>query len=181
VDKLVYWLLRADGSATYNSITGMLAETTAAYLATLPAGKTAFADLASSDINKIKAKVLKRGRGPRGRWIMDLDIQGVIEDVNRDGKTPLLREQPDGSYRLKGNEITIEEYMPGLDESAKDTAFIGFGDPATFLVGMVGGMQIASDASVRFDKNQTCFRATTVVDIKRKPVATFCIGKTAAA
>jgi len=180
-DKLAYWLLRADGSASYNSITGMLAEATADYIYSLPAGKTGFADLADSDLTKIKAKALKRGRGQRARWIMDLEIQGLIENMNREGKVPVIREQPDGSMRVKQNEVTIEEYMPGLDETAAATGFIGYGDPATFLVAMVGGMQIASDASVRFDKNQTCFRGTTIVDIKRKPVKTFILAKTAAA
>ena len=46
---------------------------------------------------------------------------------------------------------------------------------------MVGGLQIASDASVKFDKNQTAFRGTTIVDIKRKPVQTMVLLKTAAA
>jgi HK97 family phage major capsid protein len=179
-DKLSHWLLRADGSASYNSITGMLAETAADYVYSLPAGKTGFADLADTDLTRIKAKNLKRGRGQRARWIMDLEIQGLIENMNREGKAPVIREQPDGSMRIKQNEVVIEEYMPGLDESAAATAFLGYGDPATFIAAMVGGIQIASDTSVRFDKNQTCFRGTTIVDIKRKPVKTFTVAKTAA-
>lgn len=181
IDKLAYWLLRADGTASYNSITGALAETTAAYVYTLPAGKTAFSDLAGTDITKAKAKTLKRGRGPRGRWIMDLEVQGIVEEIDRTGKVPLIREREDGTMLLKQNPIVNDEYMPGLDESNKDTGFALYGDLATYLVGMVGGLQIASDASVKFDKNQTAFRGTTIVDIKRKPVATLMLVKTAAA
>jgi HK97 family phage major capsid protein len=179
-DRLAYWLLRADGSATYNSITGMLAEATADYVYSLPSGKTGFADLTDQDLNKAKAKVLKRGRGLKGRWIMDLEVQGVIENIDRTGKVPTITYAQDGTPRIKQNEVTIEEYMPGLDESAPATGFALYGDPATYVVAMVGGMQIASDSSVRFDKNQTAFRATTIVDIKRKPVKTLVVLKTAA-
>ena len=181
IDKLAYWALRADGTAAYNSITGLLNETTAAYVKSLPGGKTAFSDLTAADITAIKAKCLKRGRGPKGRWLMDLEIQGLVEDIDRNGKVPLIREKEDGSMTLKQNPIVNDEYMPGLDESAKDTGFMLYGDLATLLVGMVGGIRIASDSSVKFDKNQTAFRGDTIVDIKRKPVATLILATTAAA
>lgn len=180
IDKLAYWLLRADGTAAYNSITGALNETTAAYIKSLPAGKKAFADLTAQDITAIKAKCLKRGRGPKGRWLMDLEIQGLVEDIDRNGKVPLIREKDDGTMLLKQNPIVNDEYMPGLDESAPETGFALYGDLATMLVGMVGGIRIASDASVKFDKNQTAFRGDAIVDIKRKPVATLILAKTAA-
>jgi HK97 family phage major capsid protein len=181
IDKLAYWTLRADGTATYNSITGALNETTAAYILAMGAGKTAFSDLTAANLTDIKAKCLKRGRGKAARWLMDLEIQGIIEDIERTGKVPLIREKEDGTMLLKQNPIEIEEYMPGKDESAAATGFLLYGDLATILVGMVGGLQIASDASVKFDKNQTAFRATAIADIKRKPVATMILGKTAAA
>jgi HK97 family phage major capsid protein len=179
IDKLAYWTLRADGGASYNSITGALAEATAGYVYSLPAGKTAFSDMTATDLQKIKAKSLKRGRGPKGRWILDLEVLGLIEDMDRTGKNPVLREREDGTYVVKQNPVVIEEHMPGLDESAAATGFALYGDPATIMLGMVGGLQIASDASVKFDKNQTAFRATTIMDIKRKPVATLIVAKTA--
>ena len=179
VDKLAYWLLRADGTASYNSITGILAETDVNYVYSLPAGKTAFSDLTATDINKAKAKVFKRGR-TRGVWLMDEDIQGIVEELDRTGKVPIITFAQDGSPRIKQRPVVIEEYMPGTDESAAATAFAAFGDLATYIVGMVGGMHLASDASYRFGQNQTTFRATTVMDMKRKPVKTFTTLKTAA-
>lgn len=180
IDKLAYWALLGDASTNYNGIRGALHENTADYVVTLPNGKTAFADVTNADLNKAKANTFRRGRGPRARWVMSLDLQGVLEDVDRTGKIPVLREQPDGSYRCKGAPVIVEEHMPGLDDSAAATGFALYGDMATTLIGMVGGMQIASDSSVRFDKNQTAFRATTIVDIKRKPVKTMTLLKTAA-
>jgi HK97 family phage major capsid protein len=181
VDKLAYWLLRADGTAAYNSITGLLAETTADYVYALPNGKTAFGEVTAQDLSKAKAKLLKRGRGPRGRWLMDLEILDTLGDLDRTGKLPVVKEREDGSFSIKGNPVVIEEYMPGLDESAAATGFAAVGDLATYLVAMVGGMRIASDASVKFDKNQTAFRGDVIVDIKRKPIKTLVLLKTAAA
>jgi HK97 family phage major capsid protein len=181
IAKLVYWLLRADGTATYNSLTGLLNEATAGYIYTLPGGKTSFGDLAAQDLTKIKSQTLKRGRGARGRWIMNLDIQSVVEDMDRTGKLPVIRESEAGEIRIKTNPVLIEEDMPGLDESAGGTAFAAFGDPATLLMAMVGGIQIASDASVKFDKNQTAFRGTTIMGFGRKPVNTLTVIKTAGA
>jgi HK97 family phage major capsid protein len=180
VDKLAYWALLGDATDEYNSVRGALKEDTSDYIVTLPNGKTAFADVTNSDLNKAKANTYRRGRGPRARWVMSLDIQGVIEDLDRTGKVPVLREQPDGTYRCKGAPVVIEEHMPGTDDSAVATGFALYGDMATTMVGMVGGIQIASDSSVRFDKNQTAFRATTIVDIKRKPVKTMTLLKTSA-
>jgi HK97 family phage major capsid protein len=180
IDKLSYWLLRANGAAAYNSLTGILAESTAAYVYSLANGKTAFADLAAADLNKIKAKCLKRGRGPRGRWMMDLEVLGLIEDMDRTGKSPVLRERDDGSYTVKQNPVITEEYMPGLDESAAGTGFLVYGDLATMLMAMVGGLEIQSDSSRHFDTDQTAFRAKTVMAFARKPVATMITVKTAA-
>jgi HK97 family phage major capsid protein len=181
VDKLGYWLLRADASASYNTLTGILNEATAAYLYSLGAGKTAFADLADTDLQKIKAKCLKRGRGPKGRWLMDLEIQGIIESMDRTGKLPVIREREDGTMVVKQNPVVIGEHMPGLDESAPSTAFAVYGDLATMMMVQVGGMEVMSDASRHFDTDQTAFRAKTIMAFGRKPVATLITVKTAAA
>lgn len=178
IDKLAYWALRADGSTDYNSITGALNDAT--YLKALPNGKTAFADVTADDVYGAEDSVLARGRGPKARWVVSHDVLSILKNIDRLGKFGLID-------RLNGN-ITIDNYptvqevhMPVRSESAAATGFALFGDPASILVGMVGGLLIAADASVKFDKNQTCFRGTTIVDIKRKPVNTLVTLKTAAA
>ena len=65
------------------------------------------------------------------------------------------------------------------DEANK--AFLGYGDLATFLVGLVGGIQIGVSTEYLFGENQTAFRAIVNMDMKRKPSATYTILKTAAA
>ena len=178
IDKLAYWLLRADGTATYNSLTGLLAQTT--YTVSLPNGKTAFADVTAEDIYAAEDSVLARGRGPNAKWLLSHDILSIVKNVDRLGKFGLVD-------RANGN-LTIDNYgtvqdtgMPVRSESAKATGFAAFGDLKSYILGMVGGLQIASDSSVKFDKNQTCFRATTIMDIKQKPVNTLVTLKTAAA
>lgn len=181
VEGVANWAVVADASSTYNSIRGILADNTAAYIHTLAPGKTSFGDLAKSDLTGMKGKCLKRGRGAKGVFLMSNDILGVCEDMDRTGKTPVVRENPDGSPRILMNNVAINEDMPDLTDSAAGKGFIGFGDLATWLVGIVGGIQVASDGSYLFGKNQTAFRAIAQMDIQRKPVATWILGKTAGA
>lgn len=181
IARLVYWLIRADGSSTYNSITGLLAEATADYVYYLPAGKTKFADATALDYGKARANNFARGRGPAARWLLGIDIQDLAEEIDRTGKNPLIREREDGSYRIKNIQVQVEEDMPGESESAVSTGFAVVGDLKTILVGMVGGMRVRSDSSVGFKEDQTWFAADTVVDIKRKAIKSLTVMKTAAA
>ena len=179
IQGMTDWLINADGTATYNSITGILKEATAAYIYSLPAGKTAFSDLTKADMQKIKAKCLKRGRA-KGVWLASLEVQGIMEDMDRLGKVPVITYDQAGNARALQNPIEIDEGMPDLADSAANTAILGFGDPATWLVGLVGGIQVAVSTEYLFGKNQTAFRGVLNLDIKRKPVATFITAKTAA-
>lgn len=175
------WLILADGSANYNAITGILAEATARYVVTMPAGKKSFADLTKADLTRVKANNLKRGRGPRATWMHSVDIMGLMEDMDRQGKVPVCTYTPDGMARCLMNPCIIEEAMPDLADDAVNKAFLGYGDLATFLVGLVGGIQIGVSTEYLFGQNQTAFRAIVNMDMKRKPSATYTILKTAAA
>jgi HK97 family phage major capsid protein len=172
-------LLSGDGTSTYNGITGILNESTAAYVYTMPSGKTAFSDLTATYLRAAMAKALKRGRA-NGVWVLSLDVLGVIEDLDRTGKVPVVSYSPTGETLVFRRPVVIDEGMPDSADSAAAKAFFGFGDLRTYMVGLVGGIQIATSEHVRFDKNQTAFRGTVNFDIKRKPVATFITGKTAA-
>lgn len=179
LDGLSKWVILADGTASYNSLTGIINEAT--YKTSMPSGKMAFADLAKSDLTAIKKATLKRGRA-RGRWLMALDVLGLIEDLDRDGKTPVLTYAQDGTPRILQNPVTIDEDMLDLADSAKDTTVLAFGDLAAMLVAMAGnGLRMATSTEFYFNRNQTCFRALAHIDIKRKPANIMRILKTAAA
>lgn len=178
IEGIVNTLLNGDGTSSYNSVTGILAEAT--YVTNLPAGKKSFADLAKTDLSKVKNATLKRGRA-RGVFLMSEDILGVIEDIDRLGKVPLITYAQDGTARVLQKPVVIDEGMPDLADDAVSTGFVGFGDLSVYLVGLVGGIQIASSTDARFEYNQTAFRGLVNMDIKRKPVNTFRLLKTAAA
>jgi hypothetical protein len=65
IDGLSYGILYADGTSSYNSMTGLLQEATAAYVSALPTGKTGFADLTKMDLSKAKAKAEAAGADDR--------------------------------------------------------------------------------------------------------------------
>lgn len=172
-------LLSGDGTTDFNSFTGILKEATAGYIYSLT-GATAFSGLTKAHLSAIKAKADKRGRA-RGVWLMSEYIKGIVEDLDRTGKVPVITYRAsDGMPLLLGNPIVVDEGMPDLADSAVSTACIGFGDLATYLVGLVGGIQLAVSSEVYFNKNQTCFRGTINYALVRKPRPSFITGKTAA-
>lgn len=179
VDGLANWLVTADGTASYNSCTGILRQGTP-YRLSMDAGKVGFGNLDKGFLTALKSAVLKRGRA-RGSWLLSNDVLGLIEDLDRNGKVPVVTYAQDGTPRVLQNPVVLDESMPDVAESAVDTPFIGFGDLATFWVGLVGGIQIGVSQEVLFKRNQTAFRAVLNGQILRKPVKTFVTGRTAAA
>jgi len=178
LNGLVNWFINADGTASYNSDTGVLNDTQNVY--TLGSGKTGFADVVKTDLDKAKAKVLKRGRA-RGNWLMHLTVLGVLEELNRTGKTPVVSHDNAGNARVLYQPAKLDEDMPDLDSSAKSTAFMGYGDLSAWLVAIAGnGIEIATSKEYFFNRNQTCFRAMGHIDIVRKPINTWVLLKTAA-
>lgn len=174
------WLLNADGTSSYNSLTGILRETAADYVLSLRSGHTTFLSMDNQDLNAALAKVLKRGRA-RGSWVMSLYTYGAVEDLNRTGKVPVVTYGQDGAARIKQRPLVIDELMPDEGDENPSTAFAGFGDLKTYLVGLVGGIQMGMSTEYLWGKNQTAFRGVLNLDIKRKPIKTFVTIKTAAA
>jgi HK97 family phage major capsid protein len=142
---------------------------------------TTFASLSNADLRKLMRSVLLRARRA-GAFVGGPYLIDVLEEIGREGKVPILREAGDGSYRVKGKLFIEDEGMPDEDDSAADAALMAFGDPKTWAVILAGaGIQIATDASVRFLYNQTAFRALGHVDVVRKPGNTWALLKSKAA
>ena len=169
-------VINADGTAAYNSNTGMLADAAN----TVRMAGTTFPSLTNADLRKLMLGVLLRARRI-GQFVGSGYAISIMEDIEREGKMPILREQADGSYRVKGKVFNEDEGMPDESDSAADAPFLGFGDPKTWAVVLAGaGLQIAADSSHRFRENQTGFRALGHVDIVRKPGNTWALLKTKA-
>lgn len=178
LDGLSYAILNADGTSTYNSLTGVLKETTAGYISSLPGGKTAFSDVTKGDLTAAKAKALRKAQNI-GVWLVGAYILGLIEDFDRTGKREVITDGPSG-LRCLGNPVVVDAYMPTSSDSAAATGFAVFGDLKTMFVGLVGGIKIAVSTEVLFKRNQTGFRGVINFDIKRKPFAGLITLKTAA-
>lgn len=176
-------LLNGDGTSTYNSITGLLNETNADYVVTMANGKKSFTDITAQVLISAMSGCLKRARA-RGSFLMSEDTLGILGELNREGKVPVVTYSPDGTPLVFRRPVIIDEGMPDIGLPTADQAgkaFIGFGDLKTFAVGLVNGIKLASSTDALFAANQTAFRGTINFDIKRKAAKTYKIIKTAAA
>lgn len=173
IQGLCDWLINADGTASYNSMSGMLADTVNVVRMT----GTAFSDLTNDDLRKLMRAVLRRAR-VMGSFVGGPYAIDVLEGIDRTGKIPVLRESADGSYVVKGKRFVEDEGMPDETDSAAGAAFLAFGDPKTWAVVLAAnGLQIAFDSSIGFRANQTWYRALGHVDIVRKPGNTWALLK----
>jgi len=180
LDGLAKWVILADGTASYNSDTGILNETT--YVSTMAAGKKAFGDVDNPSLVKALQAMLVRGRGPRCRWVMSLYVLGILEELNRTGKVPVISYGTGDEVYCKRRPVVIDENFPDEADDGAAKVVLGVGDLAAYLVVVAAsGIQIASSTEYLFGKNQTCFRATGHIDVVRKPVNNFRLLKTAAA
>lgn len=171
-------LLLGDGSAAYGLITGIMNEAT--YVTSLTAGKKTFGDLTYAEAVKIKKAVMQSGRA-NGKWLLAMDVEGACGEEDRNGKAPFMTFDAAGNASLLRNPVVNDELLPDLSTAVQaGAAFGAFGDLKAMLVGLVGGIRIASDASYRFGYNQTAFRAVALMDIVRKPINTLRTIKAAA-
>lgn len=177
VDGIGYWALRADGTAAFNSLTGVLNNGT--YKVAMPAGKKSFRDLSRDDLLRVKVSTLQRIQN-RGKFYLGAETLASIGDLDRQGKVALVT-QMNGKTLVDGNEVVVDQYMPVGSESAADKPLLAFGDMAAMVVGLKAGVQVDASREYYFGKNQTCFRLIAYGDIKRKPANLLTVLRTAAA
>jgi HK97 family phage major capsid protein len=176
---LADWVINADGTAAYNSFTGILCEATGAYIYIMPAGKTSFNDLKKSYVTAAKQQLLKRGRA-RGVFLSSLSVLGVLEEEDRLGKAPTITYDNGGNARVLMMPSVLDENMPTTEDTGVSKGFAAIGDLATIMVALVGQMEFAVSEHVLFNKMQTAFRGVINAAIARKPVATLITMKTPA-
>lgn len=189
VDGLSYWALWADGTATYNGITGIMRDRTASRVYTLPAGKKSAGDLTATDLQQGKAGLFQRAQNS-GSWLMGSWVYSLIQNLDRLGKYPLISTSGAGQESILGNRRMIDtnmtvqaalDDMPWVPADGADQAFMAFGDFKGLLVGLVGGIQMAADTSYLFGQDQTAFRLMMYLDIKPFPGRNYKAFRTAAA
>jgi HK97 family phage major capsid protein len=171
-------LISGDGTDSYNGITGFLNEATDRYVHTI-AGPS-MKGITAMDLLAARTKSYARARA-NGKWYISNDVLNYLFELDRTGKVPVITYSPQGVMRIFNNDVRVDEGLPTSADDNASTAFGGFGDLSTYLIGIVGGVQMAVSEHFYFNRNQTCFRATVNYDIARKPVPTFITLKTAAA
>lgn len=121
-------MFNGDGSATYNSIKGILnAARTGVATYTLPATKTSFDDITVTDL-KLMTRNIPAVLRAMGSYVFHPDMEPVLSDL-RDGDGRLLYayNTTTGVATLNGRPVYYTEVLPDAGDDAADTVFGVFG------------------------------------------------------
>lgn len=128
-----------DGTATYNSITGILNNGNAGEI-TLASGNTSFADITPDNLilarNEIPASLRKNGI-----YVFHPDLEAIFLTKKDNNGAYIFDYQTDGDVpTLKGRPVFYTESLPGLDSDAVSTSFGVYGDFRYWIMAVGEGM-----------------------------------------
>lgn len=159
------WGFLADGTATYESITGVC-KTAAdnSKLVTLGAGKTAPSDAVIADFRALRRKVNSAAR-KRGKYYLNHTWETRLRDFNTQADPNIFMYRPDGSATLDGHEIVWVEVMQEYTEDAAASAYLAvFGDLQWWWFGERGTQRIDFSEHVFFENDQLATRFLEEID-----------------
>lgn len=131
--------LNGDGTATYNSITGVLNNANVGQL-TLASGNTSFADITPDNLvlarNEVPSSLRKSGV-----YVFHPDMEAIFL-TKKDGQGAYIFDYQvvDGVPTLKGRPVFYTESLPGLDQDAVSTDFGVYGDFRYWIMALGAGM-----------------------------------------
>lgn len=179
-----------DGTATYNSITGILnVAGTGTY--TMPSTKTAFSDLAADDLIDAPVQVDVAAR-KNGVFAFHPDIESVLRKLKDGAGQYVYQYSDDGRPTVAGKPVYYTEVLPALSASAANTEFGVFGDFSKVQMGMGRDLQaklldqatiIDTDDSTEIHlgaSDSLAIRYTQRFDLKIALASGFAVIKTAA-
>lgn len=131
--------LNGDGTATYNSITGVLNNGSVGQL-TLAAGNTSFEDITPDNLilarNEIPSSLRKAGV-----YIFHPDMEAIFLTKKDTNGSYIFDYKTDGDVpTLKGRPVYYTESLPGLDADAVSTDFGVYGDFRYWIMALGAGM-----------------------------------------
>lgn len=151
--------LNGDGTATYNSITGILNNANVGEL-TLAGGSTSFADITPDNLvlarNEVPSSLRKSGV-----YVFHPDLEAIFL-TKQDGQGAYIFDYQvvNGVPTLKGRPVYYTESLPGLDADAVSTSFGVYGDFRYWIMALGAGMSaeeldqgIITDADTGADIN----------------------------
>lgn len=120
-------MLNGDGTATYNSITGVINNTDAG-ATTLAAGNEAFQDITPDNLVLARNDIDEGARGA-GAYVFHPDMEAIFL-TKQDGQGAYIFDyRTEGNVSmLKGRPVVYTAALPGLVSSAEDTAFGAYGN-----------------------------------------------------
>lgn len=182
----------ADGTSTYHSKTGILADSGVAVY-TLGAGDTGFDDITYADLILMRTKVAA-GTRAQASYVAHPDMEDVFA----------LMTDPSGQYvfgggrgadgidRIGGRAVYYTEAMPSLADTAAGTPFMTFGDYSFATIGFQRNLTAALLTEARIQdvddssfidlaaQDSQALRFTAMWDVQRGLATPFARARTAA-
>ncbi len=156
-----YCLFLADGTATYNSITGIaLRSTTDGYVILLPAGKTAPSDITIDNLRDLRSMVHGAVLAT-AKYMMHPTMEAKLVRFNTlNNPNVYQRSQGGQPATLDGFPIEWVPIMPTYGLSANPGAApVHFGDPNFWYMGERASMSVETSREVFFATDEIAIRA----------------------
>lgn len=171
----------ADGTATYDSLSGLLKHfDAAASRVVLAGGGTANDDATLANVRSMRAKVASAVL-KRGAYYFHPSFESLFSGFNTAGDKPYIANGVNGAT-LDGFPIHWVDALPPLSsDAAVSTVFGGFGDPSFTYLGVRGGMRFDTSKEAGFTTDEILVRAIERFTIGHMATNHFAVIKTAAA
>ena len=176
------WGFLADGSGTYESITGVC-KTAAdnSKLVTLGAGKTAPSDATLANLRALRPFVNVTAR-KSGKYYLNHTWETRLRDFNTAANPNIFMYRPDGTATLDGFEIVWVEVFAEYSESAAVSTYLAaFGDLQWWWFGERGAPMIDFSEHVFFANDQLATRFIEQIDFDYQSLNAVAVLKTPAA
>lgn len=177
-----YWGLLADGSGTYESVSGVATIAAAnSMVVEMATGNTATADVTAANLRSVKAKVSSAAY-PRAVWLLNPGFQAALPELNTQANQYVYRELPDGSVRLLGHPVVWADVLQAYSEDATVSKFAAlFGDFSWWWFGKrPTGPRIDTSDQALFTSDQIATRFIEEIDFDYRALTAVGVLRTAA-
>lgn len=176
------WGFLADGTATYESVSGVCTIAAAnGKVTTLGATKTAPSDATLANFRTLRRGVNSTAR-KRGKYYLNHTWETALRGFNTEADPFIFMYRPDGSATLDGHEIVWVEVLQEYQETAAAATFIAvFGDLQWWWFGERGSPRVDQSEHVAFLNDQIAVRFMEEIDFDYQSLEAATVLKTAAA
>lgn len=176
------WGLLADGTATYESVTGVCKiAADNGKVTTLGATKTSPSDATLANLRTMRRGVNSTAR-KRGKYYFNHTWETRLRDFNTEADPNIFMYRPDGTATLDGHEIVWVEVMQEYTEDAAPGTYLCvFGDLQWWWFGERGSPRVDQSEHVAFLNDQLAVRFMEEIDFDYQSLDAATVLKSAAA